>query len=136
MDPTQYFENRTKVLAKLAADGIDAYPHKFHVGMQLGEFVAAYGSSIAEGERKEDVTVNVAGRLTSVREQGKLVFFDLSGDGAKVRPRASNKSGGWCATRGLEAFRFLVAGGAALCADAECACAFFVRAPRACRFSS
>jgi hypothetical protein len=35
MDPTQYFENRTKTLAKYAetSGGRDAvYPHKFNVG--------------------------------------------------------------------------------------------------------
>jgi hypothetical protein len=42
MDPTQYFENRTKMLAKFAetSGGRDAiYPHKFHIGSCCGSCV-------------------------------------------------------------------------------------------------
>lgn len=41
MDPTQYFENRTKMLAKYAesSGGRDAvYPHKFAVG-RLSQYI-------------------------------------------------------------------------------------------------
>jgi len=60
--------------------------------MSMSEFVGTYGSSIQDGERKEDITVSLAGRLTSVREQGKLIFFDLSGDGTKVQLMSDSKS--------------------------------------------
>jgi lysyl-tRNA synthetase class 2 len=60
--------------------------------MSMSEFVGLYGSSIQDGERKEDITVSLAGRLTSVREQGKLIFFDLSGDGTKVQLMSDSKS--------------------------------------------
>ena len=86
MDPTQFFENRTKVLGKLEREeALNPYPHKFHVDMQLNDFVLAYGASIGEGEKKEEVKVSVAGRITSIRQQGKLVFLDLTGDGAKIQ---------------------------------------------------
>jgi hypothetical protein len=52
--------------------------------MQLSEYVAAFGASLADGERKEEVSVNVAGRVSSIRQQGKLIFFDLTGEGVKV----------------------------------------------------
>jgi lysyl-tRNA synthetase class 2 len=39
----------------------------------------------SDGERKEDVIVSVAGRIQFIRQQGKLMFFDVVGDGAKVQ---------------------------------------------------
>ena len=36
LDPTQYFANRTKLLAKMEAEGTNTYPHKFNVAMQVG----------------------------------------------------------------------------------------------------
>ena len=93
MDPTQFFENRTKVLAKLKREeGLNPYPHKFSVDMQLNDFVLAYGGSIAEGEKKMEVRTSVAGRISSIRQQGKLVFLDLTGDGAKIQLMSDPKS--------------------------------------------
>jgi len=85
MDPTQYFNNRTTMLKRLEAEGINVYPHKFHCSMQLSEYVSTFSASLADGERKDDVTVNLAGRVSSIRQQGKLIFFDLTGEGVKVQ---------------------------------------------------
>lgn len=39
----------------------------------------------------DDVTVSVAGRVTSVRTQGKnLIFYDLQGDGTKLQVMCSS----------------------------------------------
>jgi lysyl-tRNA synthetase class II len=60
--------------------------------MQLSEFVSTYQNSINDGEHKEDITVSIAGRITSVRQQGKLVFLDITGDGAKVQLMSDAKT--------------------------------------------
>ena len=85
LDPTQYKENREKVVSALKAEGSNPYPHKFHVDHRLPEFVSLYESATEDGNRIEDKLVSVAGRLVSARGQGKLFFYDLRGDGAKIQ---------------------------------------------------
>jgi lysyl-tRNA synthetase class 2 len=40
---------------------------------------------MADGEYKEDEVVSVAGRALSKRGQGKLMFYDLHGEGVKIQ---------------------------------------------------
>lgn len=40
---------------------------------------------MAEGEHKSDTLVSVAGRILSKRGQGKLMFYDLHGEGLKIQ---------------------------------------------------
>ncbi len=42
------------------------YPHKFHVDVSLGDFIARY-SGTPEGTTVEDVTLRVAGRVHAIR---------------------------------------------------------------------
>ncbi|XP_077220938.1 lysine--tRNA ligase, cytoplasmic-like [Tasmannia lanceolata] len=85
MDPTQYFENRLKVLASTKAAGINPYPHKFHVLMSITEYINKYGS-LGDGVHLEDVNVSLAGRIMNKRSSSsKLYFYDLYGGGGKVQ---------------------------------------------------
>ncbi|XP_071733611.1 lysine--tRNA ligase, cytoplasmic-like [Rutidosis leptorrhynchoides] len=85
MDPTQYFENRLKVLAAQKETGLNPYPHKFQVSMSVLEYVDKYGN-LDSGEHLENVEVSLAGRLMSKRSSSsKLYFYDLNGCGAKVQ---------------------------------------------------
>ena len=43
-NPQAYYENRTKAVLKLAADGVNPYPHKFHTNMSIPAFVQKYTS--------------------------------------------------------------------------------------------
>lgn len=88
VDPTKFFENRTKAMANLVADGGEAYPHKFQTTHQIPAYVEAF-SSLADGERAESVEVAIAGRIMSKRIQGKLLFYDVQGDGSKVQVMSS-----------------------------------------------
>lgn len=89
LDPTAYFANREKMLAELEAEGVNPYPHKFHVSTSLPEFQAAY-SDVEAGSHKEDMLLSVAGRLHSKRASGaKLVFYDLRADGVKIQVMSS-----------------------------------------------
>jgi len=57
----QYFENRVKALAAQKAAGINPYPHKFFVSMQITEYIEKYGG-LNNGDHLEDVQVSLAGR--------------------------------------------------------------------------
>ncbi|CAI5723724.1 unnamed protein product [Peronospora farinosa] len=84
LDPTAYFFNREKMLSELETQGINPYPHKFHVSISLPEFHEAYGNLEAGSHLTE--IVSVAGRLHSKRSSGsKLVFYDLRADGKKLQ---------------------------------------------------
>eukprot|EP00557_Chaetoceros_sp_GSL56_P002350 CAMPEP_0176488098 /NCGR_PEP_ID=MMETSP0200_2-20121128/6523_1 /TAXON_ID=947934 /ORGANISM="Chaetoceros sp., Strain GSL56" /LENGTH=607 /DNA_ID=CAMNT_0017885049 /DNA_START=127 /DNA_END=1950 /DNA_ORIENTATION=+ len=85
LDPTAYKQNRESTVKSLEAEGVNPYPHKFHVEMRLPDYCEEYESKIPPGEKVEDAVVSVAGRIASVRGQGKLFFYDLRGDGAKVQ---------------------------------------------------
>ncbi|KAF0686824.1 Aste57867_21384 [Aphanomyces stellatus] len=85
LDPTAYFENRTKLLAEMEADGVNPYPHKFHVSISVPEFVTKY-HSVEAGSHLESDVVSVAGRLMSKRASGaKLYFYGLHADGANIQ---------------------------------------------------
>lgn len=86
-DPRLYFENRSKFVQSLRAQG-KAYPHKFSVDMSLNKFIEKY-SALGDGERANEV-VNVAGRLHNIRSSSKnLVFYDLHGEGIKIQIMAA-----------------------------------------------
>lgn len=92
MDPTQYFENRVKALAAQKAAGINPYPHKFFVSMQITEYIEKYGG-LNNGDHLEDVQVSLAGRIMSKRSSSsKLFFYDLHGVGAKVQVMADART--------------------------------------------
>ena len=85
IDPSAYKENREAAVVQLQSDGVDPYPHKFSVDLRIPDYVEKYETSIESGSKLEGETVSIAGRIYSVRGQGKLYFYDLRGDGAKVQ---------------------------------------------------
>lgn len=84
-DPSQYKANREAAVVALEKEGINVYPHKFQVEYRLPDYVTKFGDSVENGTRQEETIVSVAGRIASVRGQGKLFFYDLRGDGAKIQ---------------------------------------------------
>lgn len=90
LDPSQYKANREVQVAALESSGDSAYPHKFKVSHRLPDFVTEFDSTEA-GTRVEEKMITVAGRIQSVRGQGKLLFYDISGDGASLQLMASLK---------------------------------------------
>lgn len=84
-DPNLFTENRKAAVVQLQKNGINPYPHKFHVDYRIPDYNAEFEPKINSGEKLEDMTVAVAGRIVSVRHQGKLYFYDIRGDGAKVQ---------------------------------------------------
>lgn len=85
LDPTKYYENRLKVVNAMQAAGIAVYPHKFHANLRISEFIAKFASTIADGTTNEAEIATVTGRVLSKRGQGKLMFYDLHGEGFKIQ---------------------------------------------------
>ena len=92
LDPTQYKEMREAAVKAIQAKGGTPYPHKFAVDYRLPDFIAAYHDKTEPGGKLETEMVAVAGRIVSVRGQGKLYFYDIRGDGAKVQVMSDLKS--------------------------------------------
>ncbi|KAJ3226910.1 Lysine--tRNA ligase [Clydaea vesicula] len=89
LDPSKYFENRSKVINKLR-ENLDPnpYPYKFHVSMSVPNFIKKY-SNLEAGEKNAEEIVTLAGRLHNSRSSGtKLKFYDLHSEGTKIQVMA------------------------------------------------
>lgn len=86
-DAERYLEFRTNAIKQLKEDKeFFPYPHKFTISHTLSALVAAYQSQATEKGVFLEETVSIAGRVRSIRTAGKnLVFYDISGDGAKIQ---------------------------------------------------
>ena len=84
LDPTQYYENRLKMINSFQSEGETAFPHKFHASQRVSEYVRTYGP-LPEGAQLEGESVSITGRILSKRGQGKLMFYDLHAEGQKVQ---------------------------------------------------
>lgn len=104
LDPTAFKANREAMVRALEAEGKQAYPHKFHVDYRIPDYCTEYDPKTTEGARLDsngpDDVVSIAGRIVSIRGQGKLFFYDLRGDGEKVQIMSDLKTYG----EGAEAF--------------------------------
>jgi lysyl-tRNA synthetase class 2 len=89
LDPSQYKANRELMVKQMQEEGTTPYPHKFHVDYRLPDYCEEFQAKTSDGEKLEGVTVQIAGRIVSVRGQGKLYFYDIRGDGAKVQVMSS-----------------------------------------------
>ncbi|GFH45061.1 hypothetical protein CTEN210_01535 [Chaetoceros tenuissimus] len=92
LDPTAYKENRELTVKNLEKEGSTAYPHKFNVDYRIPDYMAEFEEKTTNGETLEGPEVSIAGRIASVRGQGKLFFYDLRGDGGKVQIMSDLKS--------------------------------------------
>eukprot|EP00924_Labyrinthula_sp_SR-Ha-C_P012023 maker-scaffold_26-snap-gene-2.58-mRNA-1 protein AED:0.02 eAED:0.02 QI:274/1/1/1/1/1/2/86/597 len=85
LDPSKYFENRTKQLQKAEDAGLNIYPHKFQTTLTFDEYIDSF-SSLEKGSHEEEKSVSIAGRILARRKQGaKMVFLDLHADGKKIQ---------------------------------------------------
>mmetsp|Transcript_17334 Transcript_17334/g.20056 ORF Transcript_17334/g.20056 Transcript_17334/m.20056 type:complete len:610 (+) Transcript_17334:108-1937(+) len=89
LDPTAYKANRETMVKAMEAEGETPYPHKFHVDYRLPDYNTEFMSKTQDGDKIETQQVSIAGRVVSIRGQGKLFFYDLRGDGSKVQIMSS-----------------------------------------------
>ena len=84
-EPLDQFLQRRKKLSEINQLGYLSYPHTFawtHTPKQVLEQFEGRTSAELEAER---VGVRVAGRIVSLRRQGKAGFAHLLGDGARLQ---------------------------------------------------
>lgn len=85
MEPSKYYENRTKQILDMQKNGQNPFPHKFSVSMKIPEYINAY-DHLQAGQHDEGMTVSLAGRVMSMRTaSNKMQFYDIHGDGSKVQ---------------------------------------------------
>jgi lysyl-tRNA synthetase class 2 len=84
LDPTRYFENRVAAMTAYEAER-GPFPFKFNLTLPLASFRAKYDGALADGEQVKGATERVAGRITQKRQQGKLIFYDIRGDGTTLQ---------------------------------------------------
>ncbi|XP_055551725.1 lysine--tRNA ligase isoform X1 [Wyeomyia smithii] len=92
ISPNEYFKLRSSAVAELKKDPeTHPYPHKFHVSCSLEAFIEKY-NDLKDGDMLEQDSLSVAGRIHAIRESGgKLIFYDLRGEGVKLQVMANAK---------------------------------------------
>lgn len=92
ISPNEYFKLRSSAVADLKkAPETHPYPHKFQVSSSLEAFIEKY-QGLKDGDMLEGDSLSVAGRIHAIRESGgKLIFYDLRGEGVKLQVMANAK---------------------------------------------
>jgi lysyl-tRNA synthetase class 2 len=70
-------QNRRDKRQRLAAAGINPYPHRFEWDLEPTGVKQQYGEKTAEELEAAGLKLRVPGRIRSIRRQGKLVFSDI-----------------------------------------------------------
>lgn len=93
ISPNEYFKLRSAAVAELKkSEETHPYPHKFHVSCSLESFIEKYDGQLKDGDMLEQESLSVAGRIHAIRESGgKLIFYDLRGEGVKLQVMANAK---------------------------------------------
>jgi lysyl-tRNA synthetase class 2 len=79
------YAERLEKLKKLSALGQQPYPHKFEVSHSIPQILAEHSGKTAEELEKNRVNVKVAGRLMSIRGQGKAGFAHVQQAGQRLQ---------------------------------------------------
>jgi hypothetical protein len=87
IDPRLYYENRCAQINELRKNG-SAYPHRYDVSLSIPSFRAKFENVFEPGEKESEGRIeSIAGRIAQKRQQGRLIFFELRGDGERVQVR-------------------------------------------------
>jgi lysyl-tRNA synthetase, class II len=79
------FELRREKLKEIEKLGQSAYPNQFPASHSIPDIRAKWGEATAEGLDCSRVTVAVAGRIITIRAQGKAGFATLQQGGARLQ---------------------------------------------------
>ena len=79
------YQLRQQKLRDIEALGQQAYPHKFAFTHTVPQVLADYGEKTAEQLENPRVPVKVAGRIISIRLQGKAGFAHLQQGGKRLQ---------------------------------------------------
>jgi lysyl-tRNA synthetase class 2 len=79
------YELRQEKLTQIEALGQQSYPHRYEPSHNIPQILAEYGEKTAEQLENPRVNVNVAGRILSLRLQGKAGFAHLQQGGQRLQ---------------------------------------------------
>lgn len=79
------YDLRQEKLKEIQALGQQAYPHRFDFTHTIPQILAEYSANSGEELEASRVNVRVAGRLMSIRGQGKAGFAHLQQEAAKLQ---------------------------------------------------
>ena len=79
------YQQRREKLQQIEALGQPAYPFKYDFSHTVPQILSEYGEKTAEQLENPRVAVKVAGRIMSLRLQGKAGFAHLQQGGAKLQ---------------------------------------------------
>src|SRR3954468_4559587 len=77
------YDLRQEKLKEIQALGQQAYPHRFDFTHTIPQIIADYSAKSTEELEASRVNVKVAGRLMSIRGQGKAGFAHLQQEGSR-----------------------------------------------------
>jgi lysyl-tRNA synthetase class 2 len=83
MTEKELLKERREKLDKLIKQGIDVFGRKFKTTTNAKEIITSY-KQLEKGEHSKDIK-QIAGRITSVREHGKLIFMDIEDFSGKIQ---------------------------------------------------
>ncbi|HVR99251.1 MAG TPA: lysine--tRNA ligase [Thermoanaerobaculia bacterium] len=81
----EQIQNRREKRQRLAAGGVQAYPHRFEWDLEPSDVHARYADKSAEEMEAADLRARIPGRVRSIRDQGKTVFVDLHDGRTKLQ---------------------------------------------------
>ena len=73
-------QERRKKLDAIKAAGIDPYPARVKRSFDIAHALERFDAFVSDGEK-----VSLAGRLRSVRDQGKIIFADIEDETGKIQ---------------------------------------------------
>ncbi len=76
---------REEKMKKLAQAGVKLFPNKIEVTHAIHEVVSKYSDYGPEELEKDKQRIRVAGRITSIREMGRAVFFHIKDSQEKLQ---------------------------------------------------
>jgi lysyl-tRNA synthetase class 2 len=81
----EQIQNRRAKRDRLAAAGVEVYPHRFEWDSEPAQVHAKWGGATAEELEAGQVRLRVPGRVRGIRGHGKSVFLDLHDGVAKLQ---------------------------------------------------
>ena len=82
---TDPVEQRLRKLAEIKRLGYDPYPHRYDRTHEVTDLVQQFSSKRSDELEGEEVQVQTAGRIVSMRGHGKVGFADLAGQGSRIQ---------------------------------------------------
>src|SRR5256885_1417698 len=81
----ELIQQRREKLSRLRARGIDPYPPRVTRTHTAADAIAAYERWESDGGAGEPLHVTIAGRITSMRNMGKMAFIDTRDGTARIQ---------------------------------------------------